>query len=88
MLPKPSTHADQARLAPSQSDYKKLVSGRALKEVMVKVIGDLKQSQTSVRLVESINAARSTKASKVPAAQKLQGRDLFAVPRAMRQNPS
>jgi hypothetical protein len=52
VLPKPSTYADHARLAPSQSVYEKPVPGRALKEVTVKVIGDPQPPQTSERLVE------------------------------------
>ncbi len=43
---------------------------------MVQVIGDPKQSKTSKRLVESINAARSSKACKVLAARKIQSRDI------------
>ncbi len=44
---------------------------RALKQVLVKVADDFKPSKTSERLVESINAARSSKASNVLAARKL-----------------
>ncbi len=43
---------------------------------MVKVVDDPKPSQTSGRLVESINAARSTKAGKIVAAQKLESGDI------------
>jgi hypothetical protein len=42
-----------------------------MKEVLVKLVDDAKPSQTSGRLVESINAARSSKAGKVLAARKL-----------------
>jgi hypothetical protein len=75
-LLKPSTYADHARLTPSQVFYKKPVPGRALSEVMVKVVDDPKLSQTSGQLVESINAARSTKAGKVVAARKLESGDI------------
>ncbi len=44
---------------------------KALKEVLVKVVEDPKPSQTSRRLVESINAARSNRVGKVLAARKL-----------------
>jgi hypothetical protein len=47
------------------------VPSRVLNEVLVKVVDDPKPSQTSGRLVESINAARSSKAGKVLAAGKL-----------------
>jgi hypothetical protein len=43
---------------------------------MVKVVDDPKLSQTGGRLVESINAARSTKAGKVVAARKLESGDI------------
>jgi hypothetical protein len=42
MLPKLSIYTDHAYLASSQSVHEKLVLSRALKEVMIKVIGDLK----------------------------------------------
>jgi hypothetical protein len=76
MLPKTSTYADHARLALFQSVHEKPVPGIALKEVMVKVIGDPKPSQTSERLVESINAAHASKSGKVLVAQKLQSGDI------------
>ncbi len=44
---KPSTYADSARLAMPLSTQEKPVSSRALKEVLVKVIGDPKPTQTS-----------------------------------------
>ncbi len=44
---------------------------RALKEVFVKVVKDPKPSRTTQRLVESINAAHSSRTSKVLATQKL-----------------
>jgi hypothetical protein len=52
------------------------VPSRALKEVLVKVIDQAKPSQTSGRLVESINAARSSRAGKVLAARKLDSGDI------------
>ncbi len=76
MLPKQSTYADHTRKALSQSVNEKLVLGRDLKEVTVKVIRDPKPSQTSERLVESIYAAHSNKAGKVIAAQKLKNEDI------------
>jgi hypothetical protein len=74
-LLKPSIYADHARLSPSQVFHKKPVPHWALEEVMVKVVDDSKPSQTSGQLVESINAARSTKAGKVVAAWKLESGD-------------
>jgi hypothetical protein len=44
--------------------------------VTVKVIDDPKPSQTSERLIESINAAHSNKAGKVLAARKLESKDI------------
>jgi hypothetical protein len=76
MLPIPSTYADHTRLAPSQSDHEKPVPGRALNEVTVKDIGDPKPPQMSERLVKSMDAAHSSKANKVLAAQKLKSRDI------------
>jgi hypothetical protein len=76
MLLKPSTYADHARLAPSQIVHEEPFPGRALNEVTVKVIVDPKPSQTSERLVKSINAARSSKAGKVIAARKLKSGDI------------
>jgi hypothetical protein len=76
MLPKPYTYANHARLAPPQIVHEKSVPGRALKEVTVTVIGDPKPSQTIKRLVESINAACSSKAGKVLAARKLKSGDI------------
>ncbi len=70
LLPKPSTYANSARLAQAHSTQEKLVLSRALKEVLVKVVNDPKPSRTSGRLVESINAACSSKAGKVLAARK------------------
>jgi hypothetical protein len=75
-LQKPLSYADQARLAPPPAVHEKAVPSRALREVTVKIVGDPEPSQTSVRLVESINAARSTKTGKVIAAQKLQSCDI------------
>ncbi len=49
---------------------------RALKQVLVKVVDDPKPSQTSGRLVESLNAAGWSKAGKVLAAQKLDSSDI------------
>jgi hypothetical protein len=46
---------------------------------MVKVIGAPKPSRTSKRLVEFINPARSSKAGKVLAAQKLQSRNTLLI---------
>ncbi len=71
MPPIPSTYADSARLPQAHSTSEKLLPSRALNEVSVKVIVNPKLSQTSRRLVESINAARSSRASKALAAQKL-----------------
>ncbi len=71
MLPKLPTYEDRARLALSRSILEKPVPGRALKEVTVTVLDDPKPSQASQRLVESMNAARSRKAGKVLAGQKL-----------------
>ncbi len=68
---KPSTYAHSARLALAHSTHEEPVPSRALKEVLVKVVDDPKPSRTSGRLVESINAARSSKAGKVLAARKL-----------------
>jgi hypothetical protein len=52
------------------------VPSRALKEVLVKVVEDPKPSQASERLVESINATRSSKAGKVLAARMLDSGDI------------
>jgi ABC-type anion transport system duplicated permease subunit len=52
LLPKLSTYADHACLARSQSVHEKHLSGRALKEMMVKVLRELKLFQTRERLVE------------------------------------
>jgi hypothetical protein len=76
MLPQPSTYADHACPALPQSVHEKPVPGRALKELTVTVIGDLKPSLTSERLVESINAARSSNAGKVLAARRLKSGDI------------
>jgi hypothetical protein len=76
MLLTPSTYADHTCLTPSQIVHEKPVPGRALKEVTVKVIVDPKPSQTSEKLVESINAAHSSKAGKVIAARKLKSGDI------------
>jgi 2-oxoglutarate dehydrogenase complex dehydrogenase (E1) component-like enzyme len=75
LLQAPS-YADQARKSAPQAAHEKPVSGRALKEVTVKVIDVPKPSQTSERLIESINAARSSKAGKVLAARKLKSGDI------------
>jgi hypothetical protein len=50
--PKPLTYADSACLAMHLRTQDKYVPSRALKEVLVKVIGDPKLTQTSGRLVE------------------------------------
>ncbi len=73
---KPSTCADSARLALTHSTQEKPVPSRALKEVLVKVIDDAKPSQTSGRLVKTVNAALSSKAGKVLAARKLDSGDI------------
>jgi hypothetical protein len=44
--------------------------------VTVKVIGDAKPSHTSERLVESINAVRSSKVGKMLVARKLRSGDI------------
>jgi hypothetical protein len=49
---------------------------RALEVVLVKVVDNPKPSQTSGRLIELINAASSSKAAKVLAAQKLNSGDI------------
>ncbi len=77
LSPKPTTYADSARLAAPLSTQEKPVSSRAPKKVLVKVIGDPKPTQTSGRLVESINAARSSRAGQVLAAQKLESGDIL-----------
>jgi hypothetical protein len=69
--PKPLTYANSARLALAHSTQDKPVPSWELKEVLVKVVDDPKPSQTSRRLVESINAARMSKAGRVLVAQKL-----------------
>ncbi len=71
MPQKPLTYADSTRYALAHSTQEKPVPSRALKEVLVKVIKDPRPSQTSGRLVESINAAQSNRAGKVLAARKL-----------------
>jgi hypothetical protein len=76
MQPKLSAYADCALLAPSQSALEKALPGRALNEVTVTVGDSLKLSQTSERLVESVNAAHFSKAGKVPAAHKLKSGDI------------
>ncbi len=75
LLQAPS-YADQTRKAVPKGAHEKPVPGRAFKEVTSKVIEDPKPSQTSERLVESINAVRSCKASKVLAARKLKSGDI------------
>ncbi len=74
LLQAPS-YADQAQKAGPQGTQEKPVPSRALKEVTVKVIEDQKPSQTSERLVESINAAGLSKADKILAARKLKSGD-------------
>jgi hypothetical protein len=64
-LLKAPSYADQARKAAPQGTNDEPVPGRTHKEVTVKVIEGTKPSQTSERLVESINAARFSKAGKV-----------------------
>ncbi len=78
-LPKPSTYANLAHLALVHSVHEKPIPSRALKEVTVKIIGQPKPSQTSERLVESINTARSSMAGKVLAAQKLQSGEILVI---------
>ncbi len=75
--PKPLTYTDFTCLAIPFSTQEKPVPSRALREVLVKVIRNLKPTQTSGRLVESINAARSSRAGKVLAARKLESRDIL-----------
>ncbi len=75
--PAPSFYADSACLTMPHGVYEKLVPSRALKEVTVKVMNDPKPCQTSERLVDSINAARSTTLGKVLAAQMLQSGDIL-----------
>ncbi len=75
-LLKPSTNANDACLSPSQVFHEKPDPSRALREVIVKVVDNPKPSKTSEQLVESINAARSTKAGKVVAARKLESGDI------------
>ncbi len=66
--PKPLTYADFACLAILLSSQEKLFPSKALNEVLVIVISDPKLTQTSGRLVESINAACSSRAGNVLAA--------------------
>jgi CRISPR/Cas system type I-B associated protein Csh2 (Cas7 group RAMP superfamily) len=68
---KPLTNAKSARLALASITEEKPVPSSALKEVLVTVIEEPKDSQSSKRLVESIYAARSSRAGKVLAAQML-----------------
>jgi hypothetical protein len=62
------SYADSARHATPATVQEKPAPGRALKEATVHVLSDPKPSQTSKRLVEFINAARSNKSGKVLAA--------------------
>jgi hypothetical protein len=78
-LPKPLSYADHTRLAPLQSIHEKLVLSRALKEMAVKVIDNPLPNQTSEKLVESINNARSSKAGEVLAARKLKSGDIAII---------
>ncbi len=55
----------------------KTVPCSALKEVTVKIMGDPKPSQTTERLVESINAACSSNVGKVLRARKLQNGEII-----------
>jgi hypothetical protein len=55
------------------------VPSKALKEVLVKVVDDPKPSQTSGRLVESINTAYSSKAGEMLAAHKLDSGDIVII---------
>ncbi len=69
-------YAYQACKAAPKGAHEKPVTGRALKEERVRVIKDLKPSQTSEWLVESNNAACSSKAGKLLAARKLKSKDI------------
>ncbi len=75
-LPKPLTYTDSACLALAYSTQEKPVPSRALKTVLVKVVKKPKPSHTSRRLVESINAACSSKAGKVLDTQKFHSGDI------------
>jgi hypothetical protein len=70
------TYADSAHLAIALDTQEMSVPGRAFKEVLVNVIGDPKPTQTSGRLVETINVARSSRAGRVLAAQKRDSGDI------------
>jgi hypothetical protein len=76
LLLKARSYADQAYEVTPQGTHEKPVSGIALKKVTVKVIDNPKPSNTSERLVESVNAVCSGKASKVLAARKLKSGDI------------
>jgi hypothetical protein len=64
----PLSYADQACLALLPNICEKHVPSRVLKEMTLKVIDEPKPNQTSEWLIESINAAHSSKADKVLAA--------------------
>jgi hypothetical protein len=76
LLLKAPLYTNQACIAAPQGAHKKPVSDRALNEVVVKVIKDAKESQTSEKYIESVNAVRLSKAGKVQAEQKLSSRDV------------
>jgi hypothetical protein len=74
---KASSYTDQVCIAAPLGAQEKRVPVRALKEATVKVIGDTNPTQTSEKLMESINAMHSSKANKVLAAGKLKSRDIL-----------
>jgi hypothetical protein len=88
MLFRPSTYADSACLALPCRAQEKPVPRRVLKEVLVKVIKDAQLTQTSGRLVESINAACFSRAGKVLAAQNLKVEILLLLLTAMKLETS
>jgi hypothetical protein len=76
LLLKAASNADQTCKAAPRGTHEKPVLGRALEEVTLEVIEDPKPSHATERLVKTINAAHSSKASKVLAARKLKGGDI------------
>jgi hypothetical protein len=74
---KPATYVDSTCLAPPQGAHEKQVPSRALKGVTVRVIVEAKPSETSEKLVESINAVCSSKSGKDLATRRLQSRDIL-----------
>ncbi len=79
LSPRPTTYADSVRLATSLDTQEKPVPSRAIKKVLIKVIGERNHTQTIGRPVKSINAARS-RAGKVLAAGMLESGDVFITP--------